>query len=62
MAVSKNVYPEGQILKGKALKIAGHLDCNEFKASSGRWKKCYNIRQMKVSGDSGDVSVATVDS
>ena len=64
-AVSKNVYPDGSLLKEKALKIAGHLGCYEFKVSNGwldRWKKCYNVRQMKVSGGSGDVSGATVDS
>ena len=41
LAVSKNVHPDGRILKEKALEIAGHLDCNEFKASKGwldRWK------------------------
>ena len=65
LAVSKNVYPDGRILKEKALEIAGRLDCDEFKASNGwldRWKKRYNVRQMKVSGESGDVSGATVDS
>ena len=42
LAVSKNVYPDGRILKEKALEIAGRLDCDEFKASNGwidRWKK-----------------------
>lgn len=65
LAVSKNVYPDGRILKEKALEIAGQLGCEEFKASNGwldRWKKRYNVRQMKVSGESGDVSGATVDS
>ena len=41
LAVSKNVYPDGRILKEKALEIAGRLDCDEFKASNGwldRWK------------------------
>ena len=59
------MYPDGSILKEKALEIARHLGCDEFKASNGwfdRWKKRYNVRQMKVSGDSGDVSGATVDS
>ena len=55
LAVSKNVYPDGRILKEKALEIAGHLGCNEFKASNGwldHWKKRYNVRQIKVSGES----------
>lgn len=65
LAVSKNVYPDGRILKEKAIEIAGHLGCDEFKASNGwldRCKRRYNVRQMKVSGESGDVSGATVDS
>ena len=65
LAVSKNVYPDGSILKEKALEIAGHLGCDEFKASNGwldRCKRRYNVRQMKVSGESGDVCGATVDS
>ena len=34
LAVSKNVYPDGRILKENALQIAGRLDCDEFKASN----------------------------
>ena len=37
----------------------------KFKASNGwldRWKRRYNIRQITVSGNSGDVSGVTVDS
>ena len=52
-------------MKEKALEIAGCLDCDEFKTSNGWldcWKKRYNVRQMQVSGESGDVSGATVDS
>jgi len=65
LAVSKNVYPDGRILKEKAIEIAGQLGCEEFKASNGwldHWKKRYDVRQMKVSGESGDVSGATVNS
>ena len=65
LAVSKNVYPDGRIQKEKAIEIAGQLGCEGFKASNGwldRWKKRYNVRQVKVSGESGDVSGATVDS
>ena len=48
--------------KKKALEIAGHHYCDEFKGSNGWfdcWKKHYNVRQMKVSGY---VSGATADS
>ena len=63
-AVSK-VYLDDRILKEKALKIPGHLGCDKLKASSGwldRWRKRYNIRLIKVGGELGDVSGATVDS
>jgi hypothetical protein len=36
LAVSKNVYPNGSILKNKALEIAGRVGCKEFKGSN-RW-------------------------
>ena len=65
LAVSKNVHPDGRILKDKAVEIARRLHCDDFKASNGwldGWKERYNVRQMKVSRESGDVSGATVDS
>ena len=65
LAVSKNLFPDGRILSQNAKEIAQHLGFAEFKASNGwldRWKKRHNINQMTVSGESGDVSGATVDS
>ena len=65
LAVSKNVFPDGRILSEKAKEIAQHLGFVDFKASNGwldRWKKRHNIKQMTVSGESGDVSGATIDS
>ena len=66
LAVSENVYPDGRILKEKAIEIAGQLGCEEFKASNAwhdHWKNAtMHVRQMKVSGESGDVSGANVNS
>lgn len=44
---------------------AEHLQKPKFKASNGwldRWKKQYNIRHVKITGQSGDVSGVTVES
>ena len=51
----------------EALIIAKRLggDSGEFNASNGwldRWKKSYNICEMNVAGEEGDVSQATLDS
>ena len=65
LAVSKNMFPDGRILCEKAKEIAERLGFEDFKASNGwldRWKKRHHIKQMAVSGESGDVSGATVDS
>ena len=65
LAVSKNVFPDGRILCEKAKEIAERLGFEDFKASNGwldRWKKRHHIKQIAVSGESGDVSGATVDS
>ena len=59
------MFPDGRILCEKAKEIAERLGFEGFKASNGwldRWKKRHHIKQMTVSGKSGDVSGATVDS
>lgn len=64
LACSKNIYPSGPQLCEKAREIAEQLSVSNFKASNGRldrWKKRHNIRQVKVSGESGEVSGVTVD-
>ncbi len=62
IAVQKNIYPDGC---HKALKIAEELGINGFKGSNGwleKWKARHNIKKMVVSGESGEVSGATVES
>ena len=49
----------------KAKEVAKRLGFEDFKASNGwlnHWKKRHHIKQMTVSGESGDVSGATIDS
>ena len=67
MATSRNLFPDGPILMEKAKEISHRLGHPEgsFKASNGwleAWKKRYNIKQVAVSGESGDVSGDTVSS
>ena len=65
MAVHKNIYPDGPKICQKAKEIAQHLDISDFKASNGwleKWKLKHNIRQMTISGESGEVKGETVDS
>ena len=65
LAVSKNTYPDGTQLILKAKEIANRMDVHEFKGSNGwleKWKLRYNIRQMTICGESGDVSGDTVTS
>ena len=60
LAVSKNIQ-----LVLKAKEIADRLNVHEFKGSNGwleKWKLRYNIRQMTICGESGDVSGDTVTS
>lgn len=47
LAASRNIYPVGSQLSGKAKEIAKHLGIPNFKVSNGwldRWKKRYNVR------------------
>lgn len=63
IATSKSIYPNGTQLSEKAKQIVQHLGHADFKASNrwlDRWKKRNNIRQMRVCGESGDVSGETV--
>ena len=65
LACSKNIYPGGPQLSEKAREIAERMGKLSFKASRGwleKWKKRYNIKQLKVCGESGDVRGDTVDS
>ena len=67
MATSRNLYPDGPLLMEKAKEISRHLGHPDgsFKASNGwleAWKKRHNIKQVVVSGESGDVSGDTISS
>ena len=65
LACSKNIFPMGPQLAEKARQIATCLGKHDFKGSNGwleKWKKRYNIKQLRISGESGDVQGPTVDS
>ena len=65
LACSKNIYPGGPQLTEKDRKIATRLGKPNFKGSNGwlqKWKVRYNIKQVAVSGKSGDVRFDTVES
>ena len=65
IACSKNIYPSGPQLIEKAKEIAARLSKPNFNGSNGwleNWKNKYNIRQVAVCGESGDVHGETVDS
>ena len=65
MACAKNIYPSGPQLIAKAKEIATRLGIDGFEGSSGwltKWKGRYNIKKIRVSGESGDVSGATISS
>ena len=58
-ARAKNIPISGPILQSKALQFAEELDVEDFRASNGwldAWKKRYNIKQFKISGESADVN------
>ena len=61
----KKICPSDPQLIVKAKVIAAQLSKPNFKGSNGwfeKWKKKYNIRQVAVCGESGDVHGETVDS
>lgn len=63
LARQRLVPVTGPMLQEEALIIASSLGINEFKASNGwlqRFKDRNNIKQLVVSGESGDVSEETV--
>ena len=65
LACSKNIYPGGVQLTEKAKGIATHLGKFYFHGSNGwlqKWKEHFNVHQMVVSGESGDVHGDTVQS
>ena len=65
LACSKNNFPMGPHLAEKTRKIAERLGKHDCKGSNGwldKWKKRYNIKRLKVNGESGDVQGETVDS
>lgn len=65
MACAKNIYPSGPQLIAKAKEIATRLGIDGFEGSSGwltKWKGRYNIKKIRVSGESGDVSGETISS
>ena len=65
LACSKNIHPGGPQLTEKAMEIAECLGKSNFKGSRGwleKWKRRYNVKQLKVSGESADVWGETVDS
>ena len=65
LACSNNIYPGGVQVTEKAKEIAERLGKSDFKGSRGwleKWKKRYNVKQLKVNGESADVRGETVDS
>ena len=58
IACSKNIFPMGPQLIEKAKQIASSLGKQKFMGS----KRKYNIKELRISGESGDVEGPTVDS
>ena len=65
LVCSKNIYPGGPQIAEKGRQIAATLGKAGFTGSNGwleKWKSRYNIKQFVISGESGDVDGATIDS
>lgn len=63
LARQRLVPVSGPMLQEEALIVASRLGINDFKASNGwlgRFKERHNIKQLVVSGESGDVNEETV--
>ena len=61
----KNSFPDGPKLSEKAKEITNQLGLSKFKAWNGwldHWKKKHTVKRMTISGESGNVSGAIVDS
>ena len=63
-----NIYPNGAMLKEKAMAIKEQLkssDFDDFRASDGWldcWKTTYFVKERQIVGEAGDVSTETVTS
>lgn len=55
---SKNIYPSGPQLIEKAKEIAEHLGIVGSRGWLDKWKQRFNIKQMKICRESGDVQGA----
>ena len=65
LTCSKNILPIGPPLAEKAREIAEQLRKHNCRGSNGwldKWEERYNIKRLKVNGESGDVQGETVDS
>ena len=61
----KAIFPGDPELTEKAKEIAIKLGKPNFTGSRGwldKWKKCFNVKELKICSESGDVGGATVES
>ena len=64
MAVSRNIYPDGPLLKEKSKQIANHLRYTNDSYSVSNvwlelWKKRHNVKQVVVNGTARGETVST---
>ena len=62
MACAKNIYPSGPQLIAKAKEIATRLGIEGSSDCLTKWKGRYNVKNIQVCGESGDVSGETISS